>query len=201
VKTLEKIAIVAFVPAVLLLVIFFSGESARDVQPARLPPPPLDEWVTFTDDRFHFSFQYPPDWHLELEAADVAGGGVKLSTYPLDSTAFVKGPLPPDYLKIEIDVVGGDPRLAGQTIAEWRHARFDYDPSKVRFERSLVVAGVEALEIRMEYYPGWETTEIYMPFSHPAYGDTAMWISATPFGLPILEQIYRDIVSSFQFTK
>lgn len=206
-RTLQKVAIVGLIPALLLVGLFVSGVLRGTVQEsahATLPLPPMDQWLTYTDERFHFTFRYAPDWYIRVMPADRYGGGVQLSTYDLNTTAFTVEDVPPDYLKIEIVVVGsGDsfPLLPGQTVEEWVRARGGYDPSQVRQEKHAVVAGREAFEQTVEYFPGWQVTTIFIPYHDATYGDTVLWISSTPFWQPSLEQAFRQIVSTFAFTE
>lgn len=85
-RTLEKIVLVGVLPTAVLIVLLLSGVLpgiARETsQPASLAPP-LEEWKTYTDDRFHFTFKYPPDWYLNVIPPDVGGGVVQLRTLML----------------------------------------------------------------------------------------------------------------------
>lgn len=168
------------------------------MRPATLPAPPMSEWTTYYDDRFGFSFMYPPDWHLNVVPADVAGGGVQISTYDFIHEPF-KGTTPTDYFKIEFMVVGGDPRHPGESLVSWRHRRYDHDAAKVREERQNVVAGRDSLEEQVEVAPGFVITGMYFPYSHTDYGETVLFIGATPIREQSLDQTFRDIVSTFKF--
>ena len=197
VKTLLPAMAMAILAGIALIVFVLIPRMRRETRPATLPPPPMSEWITYHDDRFGFSFMYPPDWHLNVVPADVAGGGVQISTYDLEQEPL-KGDTPSDYFKIEFMVVGGDPRTLGETLEDWRRRRYDYDPAKERGMAQGVVAGRESLEERVEIAPGLEATAIYVAYSHEDYGETVLFIAA---GLPheSLEPIFRQIVSTFKF--
>jgi hypothetical protein len=129
-KTTKTRIVIALAGFAMVLAVFFGGTllaTAHESRPASLPPiANMEEWLTYNDERFHFSFQYPPDWYIYIVPADVAGGGVQISTYnPYDIVQNQKG-VPADYFKIEIMVVGGDPLKPGQSLIEWRHERADY---------------------------------------------------------------------------
>jgi len=195
--TVIGMGVVLLASIIVALVLVLPG-TAKEAQPASLPPPPLDTWVTYADERFGFSFTYPPDWHLNVVPDDAAGGGVQISTHDLQQPPF-KGPIPPGYLKIEFMVVGGDPRNPGESLTDWRHRRADWEPSKVSEEKQEQVAGVDALEEKIAVAPGYVITTIYFPYSHKDYGETGFFISATPFGEASLEEVFRQILSTFKF--
>lgn len=204
-KTIRVGPIVAIAIFVVVLT-FFLGRAllatAGESRPASLPPSSdIQDWLTYTDERFNFSVQYPPDWYINIVPADAAGGGVQISTHnPYDTLSNQKG-TPADYIKIEIMVVGGDPIKNGQSLTEWRHARLDYVPLSVKAETLTYINGLESLEEKVEYFPGTEITTIYFKYFHVTYGETVIFISATPFQQQVMEETFRKIVSTFQVKK
>jgi hypothetical protein len=162
----------------------------------------MQEWLTYTDERFNFSIQYPQDWYINIVPASVAGGGVQISNYYRYDPLLINQKRPPaDYLKIEVIVVGGDPIKNGQSLTEWRHARLDYVPSHVKQEKFTSINNLEGLEEKVEYFPGIEITTIYFEYFDNTYGETVLLISATPFRQPVMEETFRQILSTFQMNK
>lgn len=178
--------------------------TAGTSRPASLPPSSnLQEWLTYTDERFNFSVQYPPDWYITVLPADAGGGGVQISTYP-PSVLQPKQPVPADYYIINIIVVGGDPIKPGQSLTEWRHARGDYGgfvELKSKEEKIVSINGLEGLEEKVEYVPGSETTTIYFKYFDETYGNTALFISASRVQHQVMEDTFRQILSTFQLKR
>jgi len=198
VKTLFPAMAMAILAGIALIVLVLIPRMRRETRPAILPPPPMSEWITYHDDRFGFSFMYPPDWHLNVVPADVAGGGVQISTYDLEQEPL-KGNTPSDYFKIEFMVVGGDPRSATESLRDWRHRRADYDRTKVREETEGTTAGRDSLEEKVEWAPGFVSTAIYLPYTDTDYGDTVLFIATGNIRQESMEQTFRDIVSTLKF--
>ena len=120
-------------------------------------------------------------------------------TYPLDKLRTKIAPQ--DYFKVEIAVILNEPRAQGQSIEAWRHARLDYSTSLPRVEKQVTVAGINALEETVENSPGMVTTAIYIPYSDREYGGTVLVIGASPFRQPILEEVFRQILATFELLK
>lgn len=202
-KALEKIALWGFVLTLVLITGILSGALpgiARRAAPASLPPPPLDQWKTYTDERFHFSFRYPPDWYLKVIPALEGGGGVQISTYDLEAPPFKETP-PPDWFKMEILVPIGWPIAPGQSLEEWAQARRVHDPCKFIGEERVTVANLDALKETTECSPGRQSLALYIPYSGISSGDTVLIISVSSFQQSILSEIFWQIVSTFQLVK
>ena len=202
---------VVFVIAILIVVLAASlGRNllvtAGTSRPGSLPPSSnMQEWLTYTDERFNFSVQYPPDWYITVFPAHSGGGGIQISTYdPYDPVLNPKKPAPADYFEFDIMVIGGDPIKPGQSLTEWRHARGDYGgyvELKSKEEKLVTINGMEGLEETVEYIPGSETTTIYFRYSDETYGETALLISAAPVQQQVMEDTFRQILSTFQLKK
>jgi hypothetical protein len=181
-----------------------SSAVADKSRPGSLPPSSdMQAWLTYTDERFNFSVQYPSDWYITVHPADAVAGGVQISNYH-PSVLQPKQPAPADYFSIIIMVVGGDPVKPGQSLIEWRHARGDYvgfvEP-RVKEEKLVFINGLEGLEETVEYIPGSETTTIYFKYSDDKYGESVLWISAGPVEQQVMEDTFRQILSTFQMKK
>jgi hypothetical protein len=200
-KSLTKIALIGLFPTIIAVVLLFSGVfsgKAGETGAITLPPPPINEWQTYSDERFDFRFQYPPEWFLNVMPIDNNGvGGIQLSTYPLDR--FQTKTTPNDFLKIEIIILLNEPLQEGQTLDEW--ALRNSDPSLPREINYIEVAGLDALEEKVEYYPGMAVTTIYLPYNNAEYANAVLWISASSFRQPVLEDTFRQIVGTFEVMK
>lgn len=74
----------------------------------------------------------------------------------------------------------------------------DYDPSKPSEVVHIPVAGADGLEETVEYYPGTKVTTVYLPYSDEAYGETVLFISASPFQQAVFSDVYEQVKSSFR---
>ena len=202
-KALQKIALAGILPTLILAILLFSNAfpgKADDTRPGTFPPPPLTEWVTYTNEHFGFRFQHPPDWYVDASQLSADGSGsVRISTYSPLTTPF-KGTLPENYFKVEIVTLAGEPLAPDQSLEDFRNSRIGFDASKVREERHLTVAGREVLMERVEHRPGSEGTAIYVPYTHPSHGNIVIRIQSALRTLP-QEEAFWLIVGTFELVK
>lgn len=202
-KALQKIAFAGILPTLILAILLFSNAfpgKADDMRPGTFPPPPLKEWVTYTNEHFGFRFQHPPDWYVDASSISADGNGsVRISTYSPLTTQF-KGTVPENYFKMEISVLAGEPLAPGQTLDEWRSARIGYDSTKIQEEKHETVAGVDALMQKEEYRPGKVGIVIYVPYHHAVHGDFVIMMH-TLLRAPIVEEVFWQIVETFELVK
>jgi hypothetical protein len=187
----------------LFLTISLPGR-ARDTGHVPLALSPLDQWETYSDEEFGFLFKYPSGWYLESFPNNSIAKYIDLSNYDWDNPdimiAYSKQS-PEDAMTIEFVVILNEPLLPGQTLEEWRLSRGDLSPTKPRETQYIKVADIEALEEKIEYYPGGFLTTIYLPYNHKDYDNAVLLINVSNFRQPIMEDIFRQVVDSFEFVE
>lgn len=95
------------IAALLLAVSQATGVSLAGLE-SEVTPTPSDDWKVYTDDKWGYSVQYPPDWTARL-ALNSTGG----PEYVVQRRVTLVGP---EYAQVDIDVYKNQSNLS---LLEW----------------------------------------------------------------------------------
>lgn len=118
---------------------------------------PIEQWLTFTDEKVGYSIKYPPDWYLETTPPDAIGICCSSSIYSYDpkdpslETLGKEGKWPSNYVAVHFavaDLRATVPSLAfepNESMGDWVHRVVKLrDIDTVIEEREMTISGMPA---------------------------------------------------------
>ncbi len=202
-KTLKKIALAGILPAIIVAILLLSNTSsgeADEISSGTYPPPPTEEWLTYTDERFDFQVKHPDDWYVEVSPLSIDGSGsVTISNYSALSL-IPKAGLPENYFRISIVALTGEPLVMGESLTDWRNSRIGFDSNAIKEEEIISIAGTNALFQLEEHPSGIESLILFVPYSNKTYGEF-VFIILSPVNANLTSELFWEFAQTFKFTK
>lgn len=176
------------------------GPYSRPTISPPFPWPPdmnVNEWATYTNEDFHFSFKYPSDFDLKEYPGSLVKGadGVAISNYLL-GTVQVKGQERENFFKMNFVIHATTPLKDDQTLDDWLKHGYIGAPRNQQ-QKPLQVDGRDAIEVAVEYFPGVIGHVVLLVIEDTEYGDLIMSISI-PYKEPGMEEVSRLILTTLK---